>query len=79
MTSSTTIRDPLADHLLTPENAALVIIDFQPMQVTSVASMDRRTLVANITAVARTAKLYGMPIVLSAVNVATGLNQPTIH
>lgn len=79
MTSSTTIRDPLADHLLTPENAALVIIDFQPVQVTSVASMDRRTLVANITAVARTAKLYGMPIVLSTVNVATGLNQPTIH
>jgi nicotinamidase-related amidase len=41
--------------------------------------MDRRTLVTNIVAVARIAKLYGLPIVLSTVNVKTGLNQPTIH
>ena len=79
MTSSTTIRDPFADHMLTPQNAALVIIDFQPVQVASVTSMERRTLVANVTAVARTAKMYGLPIVLSTVNVATGRNQPTIH
>lgn len=36
MTSPATIRDPRQDHLLTPQNAALVIIDFQPVQVTSV-------------------------------------------
>ena len=41
--------------------------------------MDRRNLVMNIVAVARTAKLYGVPIVLSTVNVKTGVNQPTIH
>jgi len=41
--------------------------------------MDRRTLVTNIVAVAKTAKLYGLPIVLSSVNVKTGANQPTIH
>jgi nicotinamidase-related amidase len=52
MTSPKTIRDPLADHMLTPQNAALVVIDFQPVQVTSVASMERRALVANIVAVA---------------------------
>src|SRR5580658_7581014 len=79
MASFKTIRDPLGDHLLTPQNAALVIIDFQPVQVTSIASMDRRTLVANIVAVARTAKLYGLPIVLATVNVQTGRNAPTIH
>jgi nicotinamidase-related amidase len=79
MTSPKIIRDPLADHMLTPQNAALLIIDFQPVQVTSVASMDRRALVANITAVARTAKLYGLPIVVTTVNVKTGLNQPLIH
>ena len=56
MTSPKIIRDPLADHMLTPQNAALLIIDFQPVQATSVASMDRRALVANITAVARTGK-----------------------
>jgi nicotinamidase-related amidase len=79
MTSPKTIRDPLADHMLTPRNAALLIIDFQPVQVTSVASMDRRALVANITAIVRTAKLYDLPIVVTTVNVKTGLNQPLIH
>lgn len=80
MTSPKTPRDPRADHLLTPQNSALVIIDFQPVQVHSIASaIDKRLLVANITAVARTARLYGLPIVLSTVNVATGRNAPTIH
>ena len=73
------LSDPADDPLLSPQNAALAIIDFQPLQVSSVASMDRRTLVQNITAVARTAKLYGLPVILSTVNVATGLNKPTIH
>ena len=79
MTSFAEARDPQTDHLLTPKNAALVIIDFQPVQVSSIQSMEKRTLVANITAVARTAKLYGLPVVIATVNVATGRNQPTIH
>jgi nicotinamidase-related amidase len=77
--TSETKRDPVKDQLLTPQNSALIIIDYQPVQVTSVASMDRQKLVSNIVAVARTAKLYGLPIVLSTVNVKTGKNQPTIH
>ena len=79
MTSFPTIRDAATDHLLTPHNAALVIIDFQPVQVSSIQSMEKRALVANITAVAKTARLYGLPTVLSTVNVATGRNQPIIH
>lgn len=77
--TSQPIRDPVQDHLLTPKNCAVVIIDYQPVQVTSVASMDRRTLVANIVALAKTAKLYGVPVVLTTVNVKTGRNQPIIH
>jgi nicotinamidase-related amidase len=79
MTSYANVRDPVADHLLTPQNAAVVIIDFQPVQVSSIASRDKRQLVANITALARIAKLYRLPVVLATVNVATGRNQPTIH
>jgi len=79
MTSFPTIRDPKTDRLLTPHNAALVIIDYQPVQVSSIQSMPKRTLVANITAVARTAKLFALPTVIATVNVATGRNQPTIH
>jgi nicotinamidase-related amidase len=77
--TSETTRDPQRDALLTPQNCALVVIDYQPVQITSVASMDRRTLVDNIVAVARTARLYGVPIVLSTVNVKTGRNEPTIQ
>jgi len=72
-------RDPVTDRLLTPENSALLIIDYQPVQVSSVASMDRRGLVLNIVDVAKAAKLYRLPIVLSTVNVKTGKNAPTIH
>jgi len=79
MTSYAKIRDPIADHLLTPQNAAVLIIDYQPVQVSSIASRDKRQLVANITALARIAKLYGLPVVLATVNVSTGRNQPTIH
>ena len=77
--TSQPIRDQSKDQLLTPQNCALIVIDYQPVQVGSIASMDRRDLVMNIVAVARTAKLYGLPIVLSTVNVETGANQPTIH
>jgi nicotinamidase-related amidase len=77
MTSPTTPRDPTKDHLLSPQNAALIIIDYQPVQVTSVASMDRRALVDNIVSVAKGARLFNLPIVLSTVNAKTGA--PTIH
>lgn len=77
--TSLPVRDQANDHLLTPMNCALIVIDYQPVQVGSIASMDRRDLVLNVVAVARTAKLYGVPVVLSTVNVKTGANQATIH
>ena len=73
------IRDQVNDHLLTPKNATLIIIDFQPVQVSSIASMDRRLLVDNIVRVAKIGRAYGLPIVLSTVNVNTGINKPIIH
>ena len=77
--TSQPIRDPVKDPLLTPKNSALVIIDYQPVQVSSIESMDHRLLVENIVRVARTAKTYGLPTVLSTVNVKTGVNKPMIH
>ncbi|HEY3439667.1 MAG TPA: hydrolase [Paludibaculum sp.] len=71
-------RDPKKDHLLTPQNAALIVIDYQPVQVNSIASMDRQLLVDNIVGVAKAAVAYGLPIVHSTVNVKTGLNKPPI-
>jgi nicotinamidase-related amidase len=77
--TSQAMRDPVQDTLLTPQNSVLIIIDYQPVQVTSIASMDRRMLVNNIVSVARLAKLFELPIVLSTVNVTSGKNAPTIH
>jgi nicotinamidase-related amidase len=71
MTSEPT-RDPLTDPLLTASNSTLVVIDYQPSQIQTVQSMDTDLLVRNIVSVARTAKTYGLPIVLSTVNVANG-------
>ena len=65
-------RDPVKDHLLTPENTALIIIDYQPSQIQAVTSMDRELVVRNIVSVARTARTFGLPLVLSTVNVANG-------
>ena len=76
--ASEPIRDPKSDHLLTPENSAFVIIDYQPVQVNSIASMDRQLLVNNIVGTAKAAVAYGLPIIHSTVNVETGLNQPPI-
>ncbi|QDU37702.1 nicotinamidase/pyrazinamidase [Maioricimonas rarisocia] len=76
--ASEPIRDPSKDDLLTPENSALIIIDYQPVQVNSIASMDRQLLVNNIVGVAKIGLAYGLPIVHSTVNVKTGLNQPPI-
>jgi hypothetical protein len=30
--SSEPIRDPIKDHLLTPQNSAFIIIDYQPIK-----------------------------------------------
>lgn len=76
--TSETIRDPLADQLLTPQNATFIIIDYQPVQVGSIASMDRQLMVNNIVGCSRAAVTYGLPIVHSTVNVKTGLNKPPV-
>jgi hypothetical protein len=49
--TSPPVRDQTDDRLLTPKNCALIVIDYQPVQVGSIASMDRRDLVMNIVAV----------------------------
>lgn len=76
--TSEPIRDPQTDDLLTPQNSALVVIDYQPVQVNSIASMDRQLLVNNIVGLAKIARAYDLPIVHSTVNVETGLNKPPI-
>ena len=77
--TSEVIRNPQTDQLLTPENSLLIIIDYQPIQVSSIRSMPREELVFNITSVAKAALNYKLPIIHSTVNVATGRNKPPIQ
>jgi nicotinamidase-related amidase len=76
--SSLKIRDQKADHLLTPENSAVIIIDYQNTQVESIESTDKYRMVQNVIALAKLAKVFKIPMVISTVNVKTGLNGPTI-
>ena len=76
--SSAPIRDPLSDHLITPPNSALILIDYQPSQFAAVRSMDQDLLLKNIVSTVKLANLFGVPIVHSTVNVATGRGQPTV-
>jgi nicotinamidase-related amidase len=76
--TSAPVRDPLADHLITPQNAAFVLIDYQPTQLAAVHSMDRDLLLKNAVSTVRTIKAFGVPVVHSTVNVASGRGQPTL-
>ena len=75
--TSEPIRDRVTDHLLTGSNAALVVIDYQPSQIQAVTSIHREVLVDNIVSVARLARTFDLPVVLSTINVANGQG-PTI-
>jgi nicotinamidase-related amidase len=76
--TSQAIRDPLADQLITPQNAALLLIDYQPSQFATVRSIDEDLLRKNIVSTVKTARAFGLPIVHSTVNVASGQQQPTV-
>jgi nicotinamidase-related amidase len=70
--TSAPVRDPLADHLITPENAAFLFIDYQPSQLATIRSMDPALLMRNAVSTVRTIKAFGVPVVHSTVNVASG-------
>ena len=76
--TSAPVRDPLSDHLLTPQNAAFLLIDYQPSQLAGIHSMDRDLLLKNAVSTVRTIKAFDVPVVHSTINVATGRGQPTL-
>jgi len=78
VTSNPTIRDQVGDHLITPKNSALVLIDYQPSQIAAVRSMDPDLLLKNMVSTVKLAKLFALPIVHSTVNVKTGRGKPTL-
>ena len=55
------------NKLYTPQDSAVVFIDHQPQMTFGVANIDRATLINNVTLLARVAKEFEVPAVLTAV------------
>jgi nicotinamidase-related amidase len=53
--------------LLTPANCAVIFIDHQPELLTGIANGDRQDLLENLTVLAKAARIFGVPVILTAV------------
>ena len=64
-----TMKNPKAglDALLTPDNCALILIDHQPFQFAGLRSHDTQTIVNNVVGLAKAAKAFGVPTLLTTV------------
>jgi nicotinamidase-related amidase len=54
-------------EMLTPQNSAIALIDYQPAMYQGVQSHDRTTTMHNVQILAKAAKLFAIPTVLSTV------------
>src|SRR5271170_4704430 len=53
--------------LLTPDNCVVTLIDLQPQMLFGVSSYDRQSIINCNVALAKAAKVFGVPVVLSTV------------
>ena len=54
-------------ELLNPQNSAVIFIDFQPQMTFGVANIDRQSLFNNVMLLAKTAKIFNVPTILTTV------------
>jgi nicotinamidase-related amidase len=79
MSDTTPIRDPKADSLLTPQNAVLALIDYQPEQYAGVHSIGHSELLAHVIMLGRIATTFELPVVLSTVYVKHGMSGTNVE
>jgi nicotinamidase-related amidase len=60
------------DALLTPENCVVLLIDHQPSQLANVNSHDPTMVINNVTALAKVAKVFDVPTILTTIGAARG-------
>src|SRR5438874_1157213 len=66
--SKDTNRPKLSEKgLLTPDNCVLTLIDLQPQMLFGVANFDRQAIINNNVALAKAARVFGVPVVLTTV------------
>jgi nicotinamidase-related amidase len=73
MSDVTPVRDPKNDSLITPQNAVITFIDYQPEQYAGVGSARHDELLAHVTMLGRVATTFELPVVLSTVYVKHGM------
>ncbi|MFP5259434.1 MAG: hydrolase, partial [Acidobacteriota bacterium] len=54
-------------ELLNPQNSAVIFIDFQPQMTFGVANIDRQTLFNNVLLLAKAARIFKVPTILTTV------------
>ncbi len=54
-------------ELLTPQNSAIIFIDHQPQMTFGVANIDRQTLFNNVLLLAKAARIFKVPTILTTV------------
>lgn len=57
----------MSSQLLTPTNCTLLLIDYQPEMIFAVGSIDGVTLINNAVGLAKAAKLFNVPIIMTTV------------
>jgi len=53
--------------LLTPDNCVVAFIDHQPQMLFGVTNFDRQTIINHTVALAKTARVFGLPVILTSV------------
>jgi len=53
--------------LLTPDNCVVALIDHQPQMLFGVSNFDRQSIINNTVALAKAARVFDLPVVLSTV------------
>src|SRR6266513_1184912 len=69
MKTTSDSRNPKAgiEALLTPDNCVLILIDHQPYQFAGLRSHDTQTIINNVVGLAKAAKVFGVPTLLTTV------------
>jgi nicotinamidase-related amidase len=74
MSDVTAVRAHESDLLLSPRNAVLAMIDYQPEQYAGVGSVAQDELLHHVTMLGRVATAFEVPVVLSTVYVKHGMS-----
>src|SRR5258706_13241676 len=67
MSQNTNLAKRSEKGLLTPDNCVVALIDLQPQMLFGVSSHDRQTIINNNLILAKAAQIFGVPVVLTAV------------